>query len=96
MSATQTPLTVVVADDDRHTDDTDSFADALIQGDPSAVEQLIARVLGRAHRMAERYDGPTEARTILQMAHSFADELAAADPEFDRVRFIHAVADSPS
>jgi len=54
----------------------------------------IARVLGRAHREAQSYDDPSEARTILLLAHSFADELAA-DPEFDRVRFVHTVTESP-
>jgi hypothetical protein len=86
MSATQTPLT----------DDTDTFADALIQADPLAVEQLIARVLGRAHRMAESYDAPDEARAIFHVAHSFADELAITYREFDRARFIHTVTDSQS
>jgi hypothetical protein len=30
------------------------------------------------------------------VAHSFADELAVADPEFDRLRFIQTVTESPS
>jgi hypothetical protein len=50
--------------------------------------QLIARVLGRAHRTAESLDEPNEARAILHLAQSFADELAAADPRFDRLGFI--------
>ena len=76
--------------------DTDTIADALAQGDPVAVEELIAHVLGRAHRMAESYDAPTEARAILHVAHAFADELAGADPEFDRALFIHTVTDGQS
>jgi hypothetical protein len=76
--------------------DTDTIADALIQGDPLVVEQLIARVLGRAHQMAESYDDPTEARVVLHVAHSFADELAIAQPEFDRGRFIQTVTDGQS
>ena len=81
MSDTQTPVAI---------------ADALIQADPLAVEQLIADVLGRAHWMAEELDTPNEARTIFQLAHSFADELAIADPRFDRQRFIHTVTTRPS
>jgi hypothetical protein len=64
--------------------------DALVQGDPIAVEQLITDVLCRAHRTAEALNAPDEARVILRVAHSFADELAATDPLFDRVRFIDA------
>src|ERR671925_630879 len=53
-----------------------------------AVDQLIARVLDRAHRTAEAVDEPNQARTILHVAQSFADELATADPRFDRLQFI--------
>jgi hypothetical protein len=88
MSATQMPLTVVIADEDRQTYDTDTTADALIQGDPVAVEELIAHVLGRAHGLAESLNSPNEARAIFHVAQSFADELAGADPQFDRMRFI--------
>jgi hypothetical protein len=95
MSVTQTQVTVV-ADQDRQTNDSDTIADALMQGDPVAVQELIAHVLGRAHRMAESFDAPDEARVILRVAHSFADELAVADPEFDRLRFIQTVTESPS
>jgi hypothetical protein len=55
-----------------------------------AIEQLIARVLGRAHQAAEALDAPDEARAILHVAQSFADELDAMNPRFDRMRFIHA------
>ena len=48
-------------------------------------------MLCRAHHAAEALDAPDEARVILRVAQSFADELAAANPAFDRVRFIHAV-----
>jgi hypothetical protein len=63
---------------------------ALVQGDPGAVEQLIAHVLGRAHRTAEAFNAPNEARAILHVAESFADELATTNPRFDRLRFITA------
>jgi hypothetical protein len=96
MSAISTHPPTVVADGNRQTNDSDTTADALIQGDPVAVERLIAHVLGRAHRMAETLNAPDEARAILEVAHSFADELAIADPGFDRLRFIEAVTDRPS
>ena len=69
------------------------IADALIEGDPTAVEELIAQVLGRAHEAAESSDAPDEARVIFHIAHSFADELEGTDPQFDRHRFIQAVTD---
>lgn len=62
---------------------------------PETVDQLIARVLRRAHLTADARNAPHEARAILHMAHSFADELATADPCFDRLRFVRqATADS--
>jgi hypothetical protein len=65
--------------------------DALVQGDPIAVEQLIADVLRRAHQTAEDLNAPDEARAILRVAQSFADELTTTDARFDRLRFIDAV-----
>ena len=61
-----------------------------------AVDQLIARVLGRAHQMAEALNEPNQARAILHVAQSFADELAMADARFDRVRFIKDATEGPS
>jgi hypothetical protein len=61
--------------------------DALVEQDTAAVEQLIARVLWRAHREAEALDAPNDARAILGVAQSFADELATTNPRFDRLRF---------
>jgi hypothetical protein len=60
--------------------------DALVQADPVAVEQLIARVLCRAHRTAEALNATNEARAILEVAHSFADELVTMNPQFDRLQ----------
>jgi hypothetical protein len=68
----------------------------LLEAGPETVDQLIARVLGRAHRTMEAHDAPNEARAILQVAHSFADELASLDPRFDRLEFIKDVTDDPS
>jgi hypothetical protein len=86
----------VVADQDRQTSVSDEIADALAQGDPVAVEQLIAHVLGQAHRLAKVLNAPAEERAILYLAHSFADELAGAAPRFDRERFIQTATDHPS
>jgi hypothetical protein len=54
-------------------------------------DDLITRVLGRAHRSMEAMTMPNEARAILHVAHSFADELSTLDPDFDRVQFIKDV-----
>jgi hypothetical protein len=70
--------------------------DALEEGKPEAAEQLIARVLRRAHGTAEALDRPNEARAILDVAQSFADELATADLHFDRLRFIEDATEDPS
>ena len=61
-----------------------------------AVEQWIARVLGRAHQEAMATGAPDEARAILDVADAFADELARADSGFDRVAFLMAVTKDPS
>jgi hypothetical protein len=58
-----------------------------------AVDELIARVLSRAHRTMEARNAPDEARAVLHVAQSFADELATLDPRFDRLQFIEAVTD---
>jgi hypothetical protein len=65
------------------------------QRDSLAVVQLIARVLRRAHRTAETLGEPNEARAIFHVAVSFADELTATNPEFDRLRFIKAATGLP-
>lgn len=70
--------------------------DALEEKEPEAVDQLITRVLRRAHGTAEALDRPNEARAILHLAQSFADELATADPRFDRVRFIEDATADPA
>jgi hypothetical protein len=61
-----------------------------------AVDQLIARVLSQAHQTAEALGEPTQARAILHVAHSFADELAMADPGFDRLQFIRKATEDRS
>ena len=73
-----------------------SMDDALAPGNPEAVDHLIADVLRRAHREAEDLHAPEEARAILKVTHSFADELATTDPRFDRRRFIRSAMEDPS
>jgi hypothetical protein len=70
--------------------------DALVKQDPEAVDQLIARVLSRAHRAMEALGAPNEARVVLHVAHSFADELSVLDPRFDRLQFIRDVTEDRS
>ena len=64
---------------------------ASIETPHETVDELIARVLHRAHRTAEAHDAPDEARAVLHVAQSFADELATLDPRFDRLQFIKDV-----
>jgi hypothetical protein len=61
-----------------------------------AVDELIARVLSRAHQTMEAHNAPDEARVVLHVAHSFAEELATLDPRFDRLQFIEDVTEDPS
>ena len=69
---------------------------ALVEGDPEAVDQFVARVLCRAHRSAEARNAADEARAILGVAHLFADELTAGHPGFDRFGFVAAATEGPS
>ena len=71
-------------------------APTALEMDPEAIDQPIARVLGGAHRKMEAIDAPNDARTILHVAEAFADELAAVDPQFDRLQFINQVTEDPS
>jgi hypothetical protein len=61
--------------------------DPLAEREPEPID-LIASVLQRAHVAAVAHDEPDEARVILHVAQSFADELAVANPCFDRLGFI--------
>jgi hypothetical protein len=69
---------------------------ALVESDVEAVDQFVARVLRRAHESAEARNAPNEARAILEVAHLFADELIASQPEFDRLGFVEAATEGPS
>jgi hypothetical protein len=62
----------------------------------NSADQLIAGVLCRAHHSAIALDEPDEARAILHLAQSFADELASTNPRFDRTRFIRDAIEDPS
>ena len=69
---------------------------ALVETPEGTVEELIARVLRKAHGTMAARNTPDEARAVLHVAHMFADELAALDPGFDRVQFIKDVTEDPS
>ena len=71
-------------------------SDAIVNQEPEAIDQLIARVLRRTHRRMEALNSPNEARAILYVAHSFADELSTVDAGFDRVQFIKDATEDPS
>jgi hypothetical protein len=73
-----------------------SAAPAPVETPDETVDQLIARVLSEAHRTMEALKSPDEARAVLHVAHSFADELATLDPRFDRLQFIRDVTEDPS
>jgi hypothetical protein len=70
------------------------LAHALVEGHTESVDQLIARVLRQARLAAKAHQDPDAARAILHVAHAFADELAAADSTFDRLRFIVAATET--
>jgi hypothetical protein len=72
----------------------DLMGDAPLRGEPEATEEFIARVLRRAYQTAEHLNTPDDARVILHLAHSFADELTTTNPQFDRVMFVKAATDS--
>lgn len=63
---------------------------AIDRSEPASVDQLISRVLRRAHDAAEALNAHDEARAILHVARVFADELATSNPAFDRLHFIEA------
>jgi len=63
----------------------------LAAGERLAIDEFIAGVLLRAHQTVEPLRSPSEARTILRVAHLFADDLEQTDLPFDRLPFIEAV-----
>jgi hypothetical protein len=69
---------------------------APVEGGPEAVDRFVARVLRRAHQSAEARNAASDARTILGLAHLFADELTARHPGFDRLSFVTAATEGPS
>jgi len=68
----------------------------LAAGERLAIDEFIAGVLLRAHQTVEPFRSPSEARTILRVAHLFADELERMDLPFDRIQFIEASTELPS
>jgi hypothetical protein len=73
-----------------------SALSAPIETPHETVDELIVRVLSRAHRQMEARNAPDEARAVLHVAQSFADELATLDPRFDRMQFIRDITEDPS
>ena len=69
---------------------------ALVEGDPEAVDQFVARILHRAYQTAYARNASSESRAILAVAHLFADELTASHPGFDRLGFVTAATKGPS
>jgi hypothetical protein len=70
--------------------------DMALEREAETVDQMIARVLSRAHGTMEARGATAEARAVLHVAHSFADEMATLDPRFDRVQFIKDATEDPS
>jgi hypothetical protein len=70
--------------------------DATRSWDWEGVEEWINGVLTRARQRAEAADGPDALRGLLYVTRCFADELATANPRFDRLRFIRAATEGPS
>jgi hypothetical protein len=65
--------------------------DAPVPAEPRVVEEFIAGVLRHAHRTTVADNDPDDTRGVLYMTHCFADALAIADPQFDRMLFVRAV-----
>jgi flavin reductase (DIM6/NTAB) family NADH-FMN oxidoreductase RutF len=61
-----------------------------------STDEFVARVLNQAHQAAHAHAAPDEARVILGLAQSFADELEKTDLRFDRLRFIEAAIEDPT
>jgi hypothetical protein len=75
---------------------TTAIAPIPVETPHETVDELITRVLRRAHGTMEAQGMPGQARAVLHVAHSFADELATLDPGFDRLQFIKDVTADPS
>ena len=96
MSFTNTYPGVAVAERESRTNGRRMATELLVEGEPVAVDQFVARVLDQAHQAANANAAPDEARVILCLAQSFADEFAKSNPRFDRPRFIHAAIKEPA
>ena len=96
MSFTHTYTGVGVAERESRTSARRVATEMLVEGEPVAVDEFVARVLDRAHQAASGDGAPDEARVILGLAQSFADEFAKSNPRFDRGRFIHAAIKDPA
>jgi len=70
--------------------------DPLSQGDLVKITRFIAHVLRHAHEKTLALNAPNDARGVLYVAHCFADELALANPRFERLRFIQEATEHQS
>ena len=71
--------------------DSPEIATELLEGgEPLTIEQFIAGVLRRALQTVEPLRETGEARTIVRVAHLFAEDLERADLPFDRLAYIEA------
>jgi hypothetical protein len=104
MSVTNLDARIGVAEPDSRTNDgaerreiQGHFAnEVLVAGELLAIDEFIAGVLRRASQTVEPLRSPSEHRTILRLAHLFADDLAQTDRSFDRLRFIEAAIEEPA
>jgi hypothetical protein len=111
MSVTNSYARVGVADRDSATNDGSQSAasaadgreitghvpnELLVAGEWLAIDAFIAGVLRRAQQTIAPLRSPSEAWTILRVAHLFADDLQRTDLPFDRPRFIKAASEDPS
>jgi small nuclear ribonucleoprotein (snRNP)-like protein len=68
--------------------------EVLVGGELLALDDFVAGVLHRAYETVETLRSPGEHRTILRIAHLFADRLAATHLPFDRLHFIEAATEA--
>lgn len=68
--------------------------EVLVSGELLALDDFVAGVLHRACETVEPLRSPGEHRTILRIAHLFANRLAATHLPFDRLHFIDAATEA--
>lgn len=97
MSITNLSARLEVAGEPVSSEVTVHFAnEVLVGGERLALDDFVAGVLHRACETVEPLRSPGEHRTILRIAHLFAERLAATHLPFDRLRFIDAATEGSS